>query len=103
MKGQKTPSRKRWAKCPKCGLYFAPAGLEGHKRFYHKMGIGQKKQDPAEEMYEVTRTKNRMQLMNLAGKYGRSKDPSLRRQLVDDALYNLAIDYIFGFGIFKEK
>ena len=34
--------------CPKCGLYFAPAGLTGHLRFYHKMRIGKKK-DPDEE------------------------------------------------------
>lgn len=102
MKGQKTPSRKRWAKCPKCGLYFAPAGLEGHKRFYHKMGIGKKKRYYSEQLYKEIMMTNRVRLMNLAGEYARSRDPSLRKQLVDDALYNLLSDYIFGYGIFKE-
>lgn len=32
-------TRKRSARCPECGKYFSPQGMNGHLRFTHKQGI----------------------------------------------------------------
>lgn len=110
MKGQKTPSRKRYAQCPKCDLYYAPAGLIGHMRFYHKMGIGKKKQSSTDEtsktldwIYEMKKEKKLLQLLGLAEQDLKAGGPGLPKEVVDGVLQLLVMDYLFGHGIFKQK
>jgi hypothetical protein len=110
MKGQKVPSGKRTAKCPKCGLYYAPAGLIGHMRFYHDMGIGMDKQNSLGKLVEFLRQKNEFnkelrihQLLELAVQHLNAGGSGLPKQVIDGALELLVIEYLVGSGIFKQK
>jgi hypothetical protein len=107
MKGCKTPTAKRSAQCPQCGLYFAPAGLSGHIRFYHEKGIGKKKQestqDLIDDLIESKIESKRTDLMLLWHQYSKTEGSPLPKQVVDGALQLLAYEYIHKRGIFKEK
>jgi hypothetical protein len=106
MKGQEKPSPKRHVKCPKCGLFFAPAGLAGHLRFYHNMGIGQKqrRKDPDDENMNLFMNLKRSQLLDLVRV---RPDPTtgalLTPEAVNSALQLLLFEYIFERGIFAKK
>jgi hypothetical protein len=107
MKGCKTPTAKRSAKCPQCGLYFAPAGLCGHIRFYHKKGIAKDKQksahDEIDDLIDSKIESKRIDLMLLWNQSSKTEGSPVPKLVVDGALQLLAFEYIHKRGIFKEK
>jgi len=102
VKGQEKPSPKRPAQCPKCGLYFAPAGLTGHLRFYHEMGIGQKKKGLFDEGMKLFMGLKRSQLLDLV-RQRPTTSALLSPEAVDAALQLLLLEYAMDLGVFEKK
>ena len=104
MKGQKTPSRKRYAQCPKCGLYYyAPVSLIGHLSFYQKMGIGKKKQEIPGDTFDLLLSREKLRLLRSVRTQPRTAGSLLRKEVADDVLQLLLLDYLLDRGIFKQK
>ena len=110
MKGQRTPSGKRQLKCPRCGLYYAPAGLNGHLRFYHKWGVGEKKQNESSREFDLVDETNRLKralrinrLLDLTMQHSKAGHPGLPREGIDGVIEQIAMDYLFSSGIFEGK
>jgi len=90
-------------KCPQCGLYYAPAGLTGHLRFYHKMGIGMKKQDPVDDALDAIWELERLELLQALSQSVTSGDLTAQKQVLDQALKLFLLDYLSKRGIFQKK
>jgi hypothetical protein len=107
MKSCKNPTSKRSAKCPQCGLYFAPSGLSGHIRFCHEKRIGKKEQESVHDQIDALMDSmidsKPVDLMLLSNQYLNTEGSLLPKQVVDRALQLLAFEYIHNRGIFKEK
>jgi hypothetical protein len=107
MKSCENPTSKRSAKCPQCGLYFAPSGLSDHIRFYYEKGMGKEKQksigDEINDVIDSMIESKRIDLMLLLHKSSITEGSALPKQVVDGALRFLAFEYIHKRGIFKEK
>ena len=100
MKGKKTPSRNRYARCQKCGLYHAPAVLIGHMRFYDKMGIGKKKQETPSDTFDLLLSAERLKLLRSFHRQPITVDSLLPKEVADDVPQLLLIEYLLDRGIF---
>lgn len=107
MKGCINPTSKRSAKCPQCGLYFAPAGLSGHIRFYHEKGIGKGKQksigDDIDDLMDSIIESKRIDLMLLCKQYLNTEDSLLPKHVANRAVQLLAVEYIHKRGTSRKK
>jgi len=73
------------------------------------MGIGKKKRSSTDEtsknldeIYELIRKKKLLEFQGLAEQHLKAGASGLPKSVVDGVLQMLVVDYLFGYGIFKQ-
>lgn len=106
MRGQKLPDKKRWKQCPDCGLFFAPAGLVGHRFYYHQKGIGKKPEQRPEDgfskAYSLVRQAKRTTLIDRVAE-DMKKHGAMSDELMVKLQELMLEDYLFEQGPFAKR